>query len=58
MKPLVDLLSETLPTQSTSGIHVLVTGCWLHKKFHTARYVLCTSVCTSLHPNVAFVVFA
>jgi hypothetical protein len=39
-------------------IHVLVIGFWLHKKFHNARYVLCTSICTSLYPNVAFVVFA
>jgi len=58
MKPLLDLLSETLLAQSAFSIHVLVTSSWLHKKFHNARYVLCTLVCASLHPNVAFVVFA
>ncbi len=33
---------------------------WLlvSQKFHTTKYVLCTLVCASLHPNVAFVVFA
>jgi hypothetical protein len=58
MKPLVNLLFETLPANQHPCIHVLVTGSWFHKKFHTAKYVLCTSVCTSLHPNVTFVMFA
>jgi len=61
MKPLVTIIFQTLLAQLTSMypcIHVFVTGSWLHKKFHTTKYVLCTLICTSLHPIVAFVVFA
>jgi hypothetical protein len=53
MKPLVDLLFETLPAQSTF-LYPCIYGFWLHKKFDITKCVLCTSVCAS---KVAFLVF-
>ncbi len=54
---LISYLKHYQPNQHPC-IHVLVISSRLHKKFHTTKYVLCTSICASLHPNVVFVVFA